>query len=197
MITYEKRLLASFITIALLSTIPACTTTESGGGASENESTTPNNTSQAENSSSDEPVTIEIAFSAANLSFNETDFVKEKIAEDLGIELIMSNFATSDELKTNANLRLVGETAPDMFSVTKTDLNDLIDQDFILPLDDYLADNPALTEWMGEAALNGQVDGVQYTTAKSHRVHIYKAVTGLGNIGLMLRTYLCQLLLKN
>lgn len=91
--------------------------------------------------------------------------------EDINVKLTMTNFATSDDVKTSLNMRLTGNDAPDLFYATAEDIADYATNGYLLPLDDYMDEMPNVKAIQEQVGVIGQVDGVQYGAVKQPQIY--------------------------
>lgn len=148
-----KKLFTLFLSFALAASITGC-----GTGV-------PSGSGQAGNASgADNPVELDILIAGSALP--KDNFLEQKVAADLGVKLNATYFSTNQEVETNLNLRMVGGEAPDIFHLSKTQLDEFYSQGFLLNLSEYMDKLPNYAAFAGEKMIAGVRDGKQYAIVK-------------------------------
>ncbi|WP_158299398.1 extracellular solute-binding protein [Paenibacillus antri] len=118
-------------------------------------------TSDASKAPAEAPTVTALMSRATN--FPEDNLVIQEIRKQSGVNLQVES-VVSDDYENRLNTLIVSRNAPDIFRVTKAKLQELVDNDVIMPLDDLLKSHgPNMMENRG-ALLQGPayIDGKTY-----------------------------------
>ncbi|MDG0792320.1 extracellular solute-binding protein [Cohnella ginsengisoli] len=121
---------------------------------------------QKEGKESGAPVKLNLFVSGTNLPAPQEDFILQKLNKDLNMDLSF-NVAAPTEYEQQLNVKIAGGSAPDIFSVSKAQLQNYVKQGILLDLDPYLDKMPNVKKMLGENDLNKtKVDGKLYGIPK-------------------------------
>lgn len=155
-----KKRMASSLTVLLTATMAL---TACGSGNNNEPGSSPSATEGAGKSSG--PVEIDFFASGSGMPASNEDFILKALNEKLNMKLNFNVAAT--EYEQQLNVKIAGGSAPDMFAVSKTQLQNYAEQNLLLNLDDYLDRMPNVKSKLTADDLNkGRVDGVLYAIPK-------------------------------
>lgn len=146
-----------------LAALLSATVTLSACGSGENGANAPSETKGEGGSSA--PVEIDFFASGSGMPASNEDFILKALNEKLNMKLNFNVAAT--EYEQQLNVKIAGGSAPDMFAVSKTQLQNYADQNLLLNLDDYLDRMPNVkSKLTGDDLNKGRVDGMLYAIPK-------------------------------
>lgn len=155
-----KKRMASSLTVLLTATMAL---TACGSGNNNEPGSSPSAT--AGEGASSGPVEIDFFASGSGMPASNEDFILKALNEKLNMKLNFNVAAT--EYEQQLNVKIAGGSAPDMFAVSKTQLQNYAEQNLLLNLDDYLDRMPNVKSKLTADDLNkGRVDGVLYAIPK-------------------------------
>jgi putative aldouronate transport system substrate-binding protein len=155
-----KKRMASSLTVLLTA---AMALTACGSGNNNEQGNVPSAT--ADEGKASVPVEIDFFASGSGMPASNEDFILKALNEKLNMKLNFNVAAT--EYEQQLNVKIAGGSAPDMFAVSKTQLQNYAEQNLLLNLDDYLDRMPNVKSKLTADDLNkGRVDGVLYAIPK-------------------------------
>lgn len=111
------------------------------------------------------PIEISFFASGTGMPAKNEDFILQELNKRLNMKLDF-NVAAS-EYEQQLNVKIAGGSAPDIFAVTKNQLQNYAEQGMLLDLGMYVDKMPNVKERLTEDDLNkGRVDGVLYAIPK-------------------------------
>lgn len=137
--------------------------TLAGCGSSKDEG---NSSGKGGDSKSAAPVKLNLFVSGSSLPAPQEDFILQKLNEALNMDLSF-NVAAPTEYEQQLNVKIAGGSAPDIFSVSKAQLQNYVKQGILLDLDPYLDKMPNVKKMLTENDLNKtRVNGKLYGIPK-------------------------------
>lgn len=153
----NKRNYASFTAIA----VAAAALAGCGGGGGQ-----PQASPGAEAGAPAGPVKISAFISGTGMPAEGEDFILQQLNKDLSMKLEF-NVSAPTEYDQQLNIKIAGGSAPDLFSVSKAQLQTYAKQGLLLDLGPYLDKMPAVKAKLSAEDLNkGKVDGKLYAISK-------------------------------
>lgn len=111
------------------------------------------------------PVEIDFFASGSGMPASNEDFILKALNEKLNMKLNFNVAAT--EYEQQLNVKIAGGSSPDLFAVSKTQLQNYAKQNMLLNLDPYLDRMPNVKSKLTADDLNkGRVDGILYAIPK-------------------------------
>ncbi len=160
-------LLALLLTLSVV--LAACGGNNSGntdntGGTGSNSTNT--SKTPANNANDGKPVEISFFASGTGMPAKNEDFILKELVERLNMNLDF-NVTAPGEYEQQLNVKIAGGSAPDLFAVSKNQLQNYAEQGLLLDLGPYLDKMPNVKERLTEDDLNkGRIDGVLYAIPK-------------------------------
>lgn len=152
----------SAIAVLLLGmTLAGCTSGDNNGNGNADKGG-----NSAESGKSAATVKLNLFVSGSNLPAPQEDFILQKLNKDLNMDLSF-NVAAPTEYEQQLNVKIAGGSAPDIFSVTKAQLQNYVKQGILLDLDPYLDRMPNVKKMLSDNDLNKtRVNGKLYGIPK-------------------------------
>jgi putative aldouronate transport system substrate-binding protein len=163
----RKSWLGSMALILLVSLIlSACGGNSNNEGQSTNDNPSSSASSKPTESATSGPVSLDLFVSGTGLPTANEDFILQKLNKDLNMNLKF-NIGAPTDYEQQLNVKIAGGSAPDIFSVSKAQMQNYARQGLLLDLEPHLDKMPNVKAKLSAEDLNkGKVDGKLYAIAK-------------------------------
>ncbi|SDC96392.1 putative aldouronate transport system substrate-binding protein [Paenibacillus sp. UNCCL117] len=115
------------------------------------------------------PIKLEIVESASGLPSPDKDFVKKGLEEALKAEVVLTAYGSVDDYQNQLNVRMASGNIPDLFGVSKVQMEQFQKQNLLLDLTPYIdKELKPVKDFIGEETVKkGMVGGGIYAIPKA------------------------------